>query len=443
MCGMDERSDIAACQGATGGDSGATAPPGPLLSVLIPTRNRAALLQQSLAALVESVVASGAEERVEIVCVDNFSGDDTPDVVQALATQHRFVRYEHHEALCPTAEVSMAAGVRFARGEHVWCFGDDDLPLPEAVPTLLRSLDATRSDFLLLNPLIEVADGETVEYFSAAEEVAGFASGRVFFRQFGLVSATTTLSCLCFRRTLFDADVALQCSDISPIYSHSVALLCMFHERPCAFLSTPVLVYRQNTVAEETERFSAWSATHELPMEWVFSTGLVGLLRFANGRTGIPLGELAYFEEVEVSKDSWTVQHSVLWAFIYRFALARIRALSGGDVGYGPEVDVELVQSVAAFLRETDVAECARAAEVLESAYARATELVRVRRTTQIELAAQRSWEVARSLENAQALCTRAEQAHFELRQQPAEPGVRTHEFLFGERSHPKTVLAE
>jgi GT2 family glycosyltransferase len=57
----------------------------PLVSVVIPTRNRAALLSDALGSLVEQDYPA---DRYEILVVDDGSIDDTPSVVEALAQAH-------------------------------------------------------------------------------------------------------------------------------------------------------------------------------------------------------------------------------------------------------------------------------------------------------------------------------------------------------------------
>jgi cellulose synthase/poly-beta-1,6-N-acetylglucosamine synthase-like glycosyltransferase len=57
----------------------------PLVSVVIPTRNRVDLLSDALGSLVEQDYPA---DRYEILVVDDGSIDDTPSVVEALAQAH-------------------------------------------------------------------------------------------------------------------------------------------------------------------------------------------------------------------------------------------------------------------------------------------------------------------------------------------------------------------
>lgn len=109
----------------------------PLLSVCIPTYNRAPLLREAL----EAVAAQGDADlfaSVEVSVSDNASADDTEPVVREFAACHpeMNLRYHRHpESVSPDRNI---LGVAMqARGEFVWILGDDDLVLPGALAKLL------------------------------------------------------------------------------------------------------------------------------------------------------------------------------------------------------------------------------------------------------------------------------------------------------------------
>jgi glycosyltransferase involved in cell wall biosynthesis len=88
------------------------------LSVVIATRNRAALLDGALRSLATQVGAPA----IECIVVDNGSTDATPAVVAAHATQYVFVA-EPNRALARNAGVARATG-------EILLFIDDDVVLP-------------------------------------------------------------------------------------------------------------------------------------------------------------------------------------------------------------------------------------------------------------------------------------------------------------------------
>lgn len=95
----------------------------PLVSVIIPTFNRAALVREAL----DSVVAQNYP-RLEVIVVDDGSEDHTAEVVRSFGSQVRFMSQTH-------AGVSAARnrGVAASSGELVAFLDSDDLWLPRKV----------------------------------------------------------------------------------------------------------------------------------------------------------------------------------------------------------------------------------------------------------------------------------------------------------------------
>lgn len=100
-----------------------------LLSIVIPTLNRADLLQGTLRHLGREValLPSSSRDRMEVVVVDNASGDATAPMLQAWSEPYfRMVRHED----CAPIGRSIARAIGEARGEFVWVMGDDDYFTP-------------------------------------------------------------------------------------------------------------------------------------------------------------------------------------------------------------------------------------------------------------------------------------------------------------------------
>src|SRR3954451_4245208 len=103
-----------------------------LVSVLIPTFNRAAMLTQALESAVDQTYRD-----LEIVVADNASTDDTAAVVERFARADSRVRYVRHARnLGYLGNVQSLLGE--ARGEFVKFLMDDDVLLPGCVTTLVR-----------------------------------------------------------------------------------------------------------------------------------------------------------------------------------------------------------------------------------------------------------------------------------------------------------------
>jgi Glycosyl transferase family 2 len=92
----------------------------PLISVVIPTRDRPDTLQVCLRAM-----RHHRSPLIEIVVQDNFSGPDTRDVV--VAAQQRDDRVRYARAPWPTSQRhNFELGLEAAQGEYLSIIGDDD-----------------------------------------------------------------------------------------------------------------------------------------------------------------------------------------------------------------------------------------------------------------------------------------------------------------------------
>jgi glycosyltransferase involved in cell wall biosynthesis len=112
--------------------------PQPLLSVIIPTYNRAAFVREAIDSVVQQDYPC-----LELVVVDDGSTDATPDVVRGFGARVTYLRQLH-------AGVSAARnrGVAASRGELIAFLDSDDLWLPgkaSAQVTLFRQQPQTQA----------------------------------------------------------------------------------------------------------------------------------------------------------------------------------------------------------------------------------------------------------------------------------------------------------
>ena len=113
-----------------------------MISIIVPTRDRAELLEQTLAALIRQECPGGA---CEIVVVDNGSIDRTPAVVAAAAGGAVPVVYVLEAK--PGKSHALNTAVARARGELLVFTDDDVIPSDGWVAALSRALVETGADF--------------------------------------------------------------------------------------------------------------------------------------------------------------------------------------------------------------------------------------------------------------------------------------------------------
>jgi glycosyltransferase involved in cell wall biosynthesis len=108
----------------------------PLLSIAIPTYNRASLLDLCLTRVIEQLPATG---EVEVLVSNNASTDDTRAVVARHQAAYPALRYSENEQN-GGPDFNIAKAFELATGKYAWVFSDDDLLLPGALAYVLPLL---------------------------------------------------------------------------------------------------------------------------------------------------------------------------------------------------------------------------------------------------------------------------------------------------------------
>lgn len=154
----------------------------PLLSICIPTFNRAVFLRESLQSVFTSL--AGLEDQVEVLVSDNASSDDTTAVVTEFQQQYPGLRYNRNPVNVIDKNFFIAAGL--ARGQYVWVFADDDLMQQDAVGRVLKEI-SNGYNLLILNFSIWNNDFSVKlkEKFFSAED-RSFTDQNEFLRHFSI-----------------------------------------------------------------------------------------------------------------------------------------------------------------------------------------------------------------------------------------------------------------
>ncbi len=118
----------------------------PLLTIAVPTWNRASLLTELLTALAPQLAGLPTGE-VELLISDNGSTDATSDVVARFADQGLGLHHHRHPVNIGS-DANFISAFKMARGTYVWLFSDDDIIVPGAVDDLLNHLRHTEFDLV-------------------------------------------------------------------------------------------------------------------------------------------------------------------------------------------------------------------------------------------------------------------------------------------------------
>lgn len=120
------------------------APTRPLLTIAIPTYNRARCLKELLHDLIDQVKD---EPRIELMISDNASPDDTSSVVQDFIARGLPACYIRN-AQNIGADANFLQCFEKARGKYVWLFSDDDLIVPGGLKKILNYCEAAEYDLI-------------------------------------------------------------------------------------------------------------------------------------------------------------------------------------------------------------------------------------------------------------------------------------------------------
>jgi abequosyltransferase len=120
----------------------------PLLTIAIPTFNRAKYLRQLLSSLFDQLLG---RTDVELVVSDNASSDDTSTIIGEFQMRGLILRY-----LRNSVDIGSDANFRQcfeqAQGKYVWICGDDDIVIPGAISKILKLLDAEEYALAYITP---------------------------------------------------------------------------------------------------------------------------------------------------------------------------------------------------------------------------------------------------------------------------------------------------
>ncbi len=262
------------------------------LSIIIPTYNRARLLDETLNHLRPQIEA--VQDRVEVIISDNASTDKTHALCQKWAAAHSWVSYVIHAENVGTAR-QLFLGAQRARTPYVWMFGDDDGVRAGGIAQILDILDTQDIGFLTLNREVRDRNMKTV-----LTPAANTVPSRRFDRFQDFLTAFSVyqlgfISAQILRCNLFNAiDPAPYIA--SEGYLHVAAYTEAFKDAPTYYCADPIAVYRFNNFANKDQSLLSNTLSLTLP--------LVRGLQTAFERAGYPEG---FIEAVDGAKS--TVQY--------------------------------------------------------------------------------------------------------------------------------------
>jgi glycosyltransferase involved in cell wall biosynthesis len=142
-------------------------PEQPLVSVVIPTKNRRILLRQTLQSIIDQTISNW-----EAIVVDDGSNDGTEEMIQSVAAADRRIRYSKRTREPAGAPTCRNIGLSLAQGEFILFLDSDDLLAPICLEERLKLIN---SDSRLMYAVggrrtFRGVPGDVVEEVGCAEE---------------------------------------------------------------------------------------------------------------------------------------------------------------------------------------------------------------------------------------------------------------------------------
>lgn len=129
----------------------------PLLSICIPTYNRAGHLKNCLDDIICQFADKKVQDLVEIVISDNASQDNTETLVKEYQNKHSNIKYFRNETNLGVDKNIINSVVK-ATGKYCWSIGDDDLIQNGSLKFIVNFLSQNNVALLTvnLNPFIDM-----------------------------------------------------------------------------------------------------------------------------------------------------------------------------------------------------------------------------------------------------------------------------------------------
>ena len=216
----------------------------PLLSLVIPTYNRACFLKETIE-VVEQQFNDSFLEHIEFIIIDNDSNDNTIDLVHSISALDRIPSIVY---IKNKINIGLVANVckcfEVSTGKWLWLLGDDDIPDAAALATIIN----------ILNKI-----DEGVAYVNFSSNIYAHTSSLLmteapfwnYMSNGNRSSNVLFISTGCYRRDHIMPDYRFAYQYASTGAPHVVLVAAALRRGFKAFVSDYKLIYRKPEAAEE------------------------------------------------------------------------------------------------------------------------------------------------------------------------------------------------
>lgn len=131
-----------------------------LLSICIPTYNRADYLQKCLDSITYQFSQKDVYQRVEIIISNNNSKDKTEEVVKKFQEKFKNIRYYKNKRNIGNENTIKVAD--YAHGDYIWFFSDDDFHKNDSLIRVLTVIQKYKPDAICCNLDLSTKAGDEI-----------------------------------------------------------------------------------------------------------------------------------------------------------------------------------------------------------------------------------------------------------------------------------------
>lgn len=231
----------------------------PLLSIAIPTFNRASKLEAQLTSLHQLLLKSQFQENIELLVSDNCSTDSTQSIIKHFSSlERKYIFSSYRNEINLGSDRNGGQVILRAKGRFAWYLADDDIVHEDAIDHIFQSLSENQEIGLCfvnyyLEPLskipaVNIGNGHDVLVKNINEFVSK------------TITAESMVSSLIFRKSLLSRDSLTEIKEVAsyeyPLgggYPHLWWGLSILENHKALIIKTPLFTVIHPGVHETRE----------------------------------------------------------------------------------------------------------------------------------------------------------------------------------------------
>ena len=154
----------------------------PVITVVIPTYNRASVLERCINTIVDQKI-----ESIEILVCDDFSNDNTQEVIEHISKNLPFIRYLKRTDQQKGANAARNYGIEKARGKYIVFVDSDDILVPNSINYRLSVLEDDQTLDMCYGDVL--VNGKRVNY----DHLQDFSPKKYLMEELSLCSFSTMM----------------------------------------------------------------------------------------------------------------------------------------------------------------------------------------------------------------------------------------------------------